>query len=84
LNIVPVSAPRRLQNYFWSAGVELGGGGGVFCAVVVGAEGSLIPFKPSLNPFNPSPSPLPSSGQPFGAKQQKRHHGEHNQVPWLQ
>ncbi len=50
------------EVYLWSAGVELGGGGGVFCAFWVGAAGSVIPFKPSLKPFNPSPSPFPSSG----------------------
>jgi hypothetical protein len=52
----------RARSYFWSAGVEVGGGGAVFCVFWVGGVGSVIPFKPSLKPFNPSPSPLPSSG----------------------
>ena len=56
----------------------------MFCAVVAGAEGSLIPFKPSLNPFNPSPKPFAQLRQPLGAEQQKRHDGQHDQVPWLQ
>ena len=62
-----------------------GGGGGatdVLCCVVGGA-GSLTPLMPSLNPFSPSPSPLPELWQPLGAKQQKRHNRQHNQVPWL-
>jgi hypothetical protein len=63
-------APARIlmlaRGYFCS--FAAGGGGGVFCAVVVGPDGSLMPFKPSLKPFRPSPSPFPNSGSLLAPK----------------
>ena len=41
--------------------------------------GTVIFFKP----FQTFAQPLAQFGEPLGSKQQKCHHGQNNQVPWL-